>query len=89
MTKRVYLYAFDELYNIECCVFLEGDAISVRNMLRFADQMTDMASPVRLNVWAIDNRPGLYASYKDAVKGIFVDRIAFADMVSREGIRLR
>lgn len=90
MTKRVYLYAFDPLYKIVCCVYLEGDAISVRNMIRSADQMVDMASPTRLTVYAIDNRPGLFRCYMDATRSNdFADRVAFADMVNREGILIR
>lgn len=90
MTRRVYLYAFDHLCKITCCVFLEGDAISVRNMTRFADQMVDMSSPTKLTVYAIDNRPGLFCCYQDAVKSNdFADRVAFVDLVSREGIQLK
>ena len=37
MTRRVYLYAFDALYNIVDCRFLEDEAITVRNMKRLAD----------------------------------------------------
>lgn len=90
MAKRVYLYAFDPLYKIVCCVYLEGDAISVRNMVRFAEQMEDMTSPTKLTVYAIDNRPGLFRCFQEAMKSNdFADRVAFADFVGREGILIR
>lgn len=90
MTKRVYLYAFDPLYKIVRSVYLEGDAISVRNMIRVADRMVEIASPTRLTVYAIDNRPGLFRSYLDTIRSNdLADWIAFEDLVNREGILIR
>lgn len=90
MTRRVYIYAFDHLYKIVCCVFLEGDAISVRSMNSLADQMMEMSNPSTISVYAVDNRPGLFRCYRDAISSNdFADRIAFADIVKREGIRLK
>lgn len=89
MTKRVYLYAFDSLFKIVDCKFLEGDAISVRNMLRLADWMTDKI-PVTLKVYAVDNRSGLCRDFQESINGRdFTKQLEFADMVSHEGIRLK
>lgn len=89
MTKRVYLYAFDSLFKIVEYKYLEGEAISVRNMMRLADWMVDRL-PANLKVYAVDNRPGLYDDFRESCKGNdFTKQLAFADMVSHEGIRLK
>lgn len=89
MTKRVYLYAFNSLCGIANYKFLEGDAITVTNMQRLADWMVEQA-PFPIRVYAVDNRPGLYQDFRDATDLRFFDkRLMFADMVSREGIRIR
>lgn len=89
MTKRVYLYAFDSLCKIVDCKYLEGYAISVTNMIRLADWMAEKY-PVKLKVYAVDNRPGLYADFREAMKSNdFTGQLEFADMVSHEGILLK
>lgn len=89
MTRRVYLYAFDELYNIVDCRFLEGEAITVRNMKRLANWMTDGVTSLKVQVYAVDNRPGLYREFRESVKrNDFTVMFTFADTVRDEGIRL-
>lgn len=89
MTRRVYLYAFDELYNIVDCRFLEGEAITVRNMKRLANWMTENITSFEVRVYAVDNRPGLYREFRESVKrNDFTVMLEFADTVQREGIRL-
>lgn len=89
MTRRVYLYAFDEQYNIVDCRFLEGDAITVRNMKRLADWMTEGVTSFKVSVYAVDNRPGLYREFRESVKrNDFTAMLEFADTVRDEGIRL-
>ena len=89
MTRRVYLYAFDELYNIVDCMFLEGEAITVQNMKRLASWMIDRVTSLRVRVYAVDNRPGLYREFRESVKrNDFTAMLEFADTVQREGLRL-
>lgn len=86
MAKRVYLYAFNNVLRIVDTKFLEGDAISVRDMLRLANWMKDV-NPGQVVVYAVDNRPGLYKEFMEAVKTKdFTKHVEFADLISREGI---
>lgn len=89
MTRRVYLYAFDELYNIVDCMFLEGEEITVRNMKRLACWIPERVTSLKVQVYAVDNRPGLYREFRESVKrNDFAAMLAFADTVQREGLRL-
>lgn len=86
MVKRVYLYAFNYVLKVVDAKFLEGDAISVRNVLRLANWMKDV-NPGQVVVYAVDNRPGLYKEFMEAVKtNDFTKHVEFADLISREGI---
>ena len=90
MTRRVYLYAFDALYNIVDCRFLEDEAITVRNMRRLADWMTENVESFEVRVYAVDNRPGLYREFRESVsRNDFTAMLEFADTVRDEGIRLK
>ena len=90
MTRRVYLYAFDALYNIVDCRFLEDEAITVRNMRRLADWMTEKVTSFEVRVYAVDNRPGLYREFRESVsRNDFTAMLEFADTVRDEGIRLK
>lgn len=89
MTRRVYLYAFDERYNIVDCRYLEGEEITVRNMKRLADWMTEGVTSLKVQVYAVDNRTGLYREFRESVKrNDFTVMLEFADTVRDEGIRL-
>ena len=89
MARRVYLYAFNNLLKIVDTKFLEEEAITVGNMMRLARWMTDIY-PDPVVVYAVDNRPGLYKEYTEAVKTKdFTKHVEFADTVSREGIILK
>lgn len=89
MAKRVYLYAFNNLLKIVDTKFLEGDAISVRDMLRLARWMTE-TYPEPIVVYAVDNRPGLYKDYLESVKTKdFTKHVEFADLISREGLLIK
>ena len=86
MAKRVYLYAFNNVLKIVDTKFLEGNAISVRDMLRLANWMKDV-NPGQIVVYAVDNRPGLYKEFTEAIKAKdFTKHVEFADLISREGI---
>ena len=86
MTKRVYLYAFDKVWEIVDTMFLEGDEISVQGMSRLAKWMKDI-NPVRVAVYAVDNRPRLYKEFREAIKTEdFTKQIEFADLIMREGL---
>lgn len=89
MAKRVYLYAFDSLCRIVNCKYLEEEAISVTNVLRLAEWMAE-SLPISMRVYAVDNRPGLYQDFREAIDlRDFTKQLAFADMISREGIRIK
>lgn len=89
MTRRVYLYAFDEVFKIVNCMFLEGDSISVRNMQWCTNLMMYETPDIRM-VCAVDNRSGLYAEYREAcTSSDFSKHVEFADTVTREGILIR
>lgn len=86
MARRVYLYAFNNVLRIVDTKYLEGEAISVRDMRRLAKWMMDICQePV--TVYAVDNRPGLYKEFMETVKTKdFTKHVEFADIISREGI---
>ncbi len=89
MRKRVYLYAFDFLCRIVDCKFLEGEAITVANMRRLANWMAE-SYPSQVTIWAVDNRPGLYKEFREAIDlKDFTNQLIFADTVSHEGIQIR
>lgn len=89
MAKRVYLYAFNNVLRIVNTKFLEGDAISVRDILRLARWMTEIY-PEPVVVYAVDNRPGLYKEYTESVKTKdFTKHVEFADIISREGLLIK
>ena len=89
MAKRVYLYAFNNVLKVVDTKFLEGDAISVRDMLRLADWMR-VNYPEPVVIYAVDNRPGLRKEFMESVKSWdFTKNIEFADTVSREGILIK
>ena len=84
--RRVYLYAFDELHNLEGCQFLSDNAVTIRN-LRAAAQWMIGENPSIRKVYAVDNRPGLYSEYREAVKTKdFVKHLEFEDEVCYEGM---
>lgn len=86
MARRVYLYAFDNVLRIVDTKYLEGEAISVRDMRRLAKWMMDTC-PKPVAVYAVDNRPGLYKEFMETVKTKdFTKHVEFADTISREGI---
>lgn len=87
MTRRVYIYAFDELHKIVDVKFLQEDGISIRNMMWIAEQM--LLNTDARKIYAIDNRWGLRRDFMDAYKSMdFARHIEFEDLVSREGIKL-
>ncbi len=89
MTRRVYLYAFDHVWRIVDCRFLEGDAISVGNILRLARWMR-ITNPEHVTIYAVDNRPGLYKEFRESIKtSDFTKQIEFADTVSHEGLLIQ
>jgi hypothetical protein len=67
MTKRVYLYAFNNVLEIVDAKFLEDDAISVLNIRRLANWMRD-TYPEPVAIYAVDNRRGLHKEYLESVK---------------------
>lgn len=86
MARRVYLYAFNGLLRVVDTKFLEGEAISVRDMRRVAEWMAETNADKTV-IYAVDNRPGLYREFREAVRtGDFTRHIEFADTISREGI---
>ncbi|MBR3739253.1 MAG: hypothetical protein IKN04_02205 [Clostridia bacterium] len=89
MAKRVYLYAFNKVLKIVDTKFLEGDAVTVRDMLRLANWMKEIY-PEPVVVYAVDNRPGLYKEFLEAVKTTdFTKHVEFADIIAREGILIK
>ena len=88
MTKRVYLYAFNEANRVVSCQHREEDRITVLEILRMGLHMKD-TYPERVNVYAVLNRPGLYADFMDSVRSTdFVKHYEFADLVAREGLKI-
>lgn len=86
MARRVYLYAFNGLLRVVDTKFLEEEAISVRDMRRVAEWMAETNADKTV-IYAVDNRPGLYREFREAVRtGDFTRHIEFADTISREGI---
>ena len=89
MAKRVYLYAFNNVLRVVDTKFLEGEAISVRDMLRLAKWMTE-TYPEPVMVYAVDNRPGLYKEFLESVKTKdFTKHVEFADIMNREGLLIK
>ena len=45
--------------------------------------------PIKLTVYAVDNRPGLHSEFLESVKTKdFAKNVEFADTIRREGIRV-
>ena len=88
MENQVYLYAFNHVEKIVDTKFLKGEAISIRNIMRLAQWMTDN-SPEPIVIYAVDNRPGLHKEFLEAVKtNDFTKHVEFADTIRREGVLL-
>ena len=88
MTKRVYLYAFNDLARVVGCRHLDEEKATVLNILRFGLLMKD-ESPEKVTVYAIMNRSGLYTDFMESVKSNdFAQHIEFMDLVSREGLKI-
>ena len=89
MTKRVYLYAFNNVLEDVDMKFLKDDAISVLNIRRLANWMRgDYPEPVV--IYAVDNRRGLHQEYLESVKTKdFTKHVEFADIINREGILIQ
>lgn len=88
MTKRVYLYAFNDIAKVVGCRYLEDEQATVLNALRFGLQLKD-ENLERVTVYAVMNRAGLYGDFIEAVKSNdFTKHIEFMDLVSREGLRI-
>ncbi len=88
MTKRVYLYAFNDMAKVVGCRYLEEEQATVLNALRFGLQLKD-ENLERVTVYAVMNRAGLYSDFIEAVKSNdFTKHIEFMDLVSREGLRI-
>lgn len=86
LKKRVYLYAFNKLCKIEGFYYFEGDNISIWNIREQALWMLNRLGSTSI-VYAVDNRPGLYFDYLEAVKSnSFEKHVMFEDLISREGI---
>ena len=88
MTKRVYLYAFNDMAKVVGCRYLEGEQATVLNALRFGLQLKD-ENLERVTVYAVMNRAGLYGDFIEAVQSNdFTKHFEFMDLVSREGLRI-
>ena len=85
MKKRVYFYGFDLLNNIVDVKFLQDEAITATNMKRLTQWMAS-TKPNITTIIAVDDREGLRQDYWDAIKGDFTDKLAFCDLLIREGI---
>ena len=86
--KQVYLYAFDSNHKCRGHKYLEGDAITMRNIKALAKMMRSYDISIRY-IYAVDNRPGLQQDFKDGVyTNDFVEHIAFEDLIKYEGIRV-
>lgn len=89
MTKRVYLYAFNNVLEIVDTKFLEDDAISVLNVRRLANWMRD-TYPEPVAIYVVDNRRRLHKEYLESVKTKdFTKHMEFADIINREGILIQ
>lgn len=88
MERQVYVYGFNHLLECIDCNFIQGEAITVKNMRKLAKWMRATNSECRA-VLAVDNRPGLRREYLEAVTSKdFSKRIEFAETITNEGIAL-
>lgn len=88
MTKRVYLYAFNGMARVVGVRYLDEEKATVLNVLRLGLMMKD-THPDRVTVYAIMNRPGLYADFMESVKSSdFTKHIEFRDQISRAGLKI-
>ena len=86
--NHVYLYAFNEVYRVVIKRFLQGDDITIRNMIRVARLMKDQCPDITV-IYAVDSRKGLRDEFMESVKSFdFTKQVEFADTVRREGIQL-
>lgn len=87
--RKVYLYGIasvEKSYNIVRYQWLEGDSISIRQMIGAAQWMVENNSAIQ-HVYAVDDRPGLCREYRDAIQHQTIDRfVLFKNMLEREGL---
>lgn len=89
MAQRVYLFAFDNTWRVVDVEHLENEAISVRNIRRLAEWITDIY-PEPVTVYAVNDRPGLRKELMESARTRdFTIHVEFADTISREGILIR
>lgn len=89
--RKVYLYGIasvEKSYNIVYYQWLEGEAISIRQLIGTAEWMRENNSAIE-HVYAVDDRYGLYHEYRDAVQHKTIDRLVlFKTMLEKEGLMI-
>lgn len=88
--KRIYLYAIEQ----ETCrvlnhQYIVGEDISICGLLNAASRLTWICKHAKVDIYAVDMRPGLARDYQDSVRSaLFTDWVHFKDILQREGIKL-
>ena len=90
MEKKVFLYAFGAQHEVKAWQFIRDSYISVTNICQTADWLMD-SHPDVVRVVAIDDRPGLYRDFRDAIAKLddYAEHFAFEDMVIKDGLTIR
>lgn len=90
MEKKVFLYAFGAQHEVKAWQFIRDSYISVTNICQTADWLMD-SHPDAVRVVAIDDLPGLYRDFRDAIARLddHAEHIAFEDRVIKDGLTIR
>lgn len=85
---KVYLYGLDECYRIVKYEFLWRTDLGIRVLVNEAIRLRTW-NPAVKTVFAIDNSHEVYTSARDVLRKDWIDnRVAFKDLLEREGVKI-
>lgn len=88
MSKRVFLYGFDNLHRVVNYKFITEENFSIREINRVAEYMRYQRDDI-VHIYCVDDRPGLKRYFNEVVKNRhFTKDFEFEDMISRDGIKI-
>lgn len=87
----IYLYGIagaDKQYRVIRYTYIDDERVSIDTIKMYASWLKINYSAIE-HVYAIDNRPGLGASYREAIRKDSIESmVVFKDILEREGIRV-
>lgn len=85
---KVFLYGLDECYRIVKFVYVWKHYLGIRDLVNEAIRLRTWNPSVKM-VYAIDNSHELYTSARDVLRKDWIDeRVAFKDLLERDGVKI-